>query len=61
MSTELWSVIATCTFWCWVASSLLFMFRAFPRLGVFQARPAMIWGATSILCAGLWIIALRLA
>lgn len=61
MSTELWSVIAISMFWCWVASSLLFMFKAFPRLGVFQVRPAIIWGVTSVLCAGLWMVALRLA
>ena len=61
MSTELWSVIAVTMFWCWVTSSLLFMFKAFPRLGVFQSKPALIWGGTSVVCASLWMIALRLA
>ncbi len=61
MTSELWSVIAISMFWCWVASSLLCMFKAFPRLGIFQARPAIIWGTTSVVCATLWMMALRLA
>jgi predicted membrane-bound spermidine synthase len=57
---EAWSVIAIIMFWGWVASSLLFIFKAFPRLGVFQSRPALVWGAVSVLCATVWMIALRL-
>jgi hypothetical protein len=61
MTSEAWSVIAIIMFWGWVASCLLFIFKAFPRLGVFQSRPALIWGVASVLCASLWMIALRLA
>jgi len=56
-----WPVIAIIMFWGWVASTLLFIFKAFPRLGVFQSRPALIWGTVSVVCAGLWMLALRMA
>ena len=61
MSKELWSVIAVTSFWCWVACVLLFIWKSFPRLGVFQSRPAMIWGGASVVSAGVWMLALRLA
>ena len=61
MSKDLWSVIAVTSFWCWVASVLLFICKSFPRLGVFQSRPALILGGASVVCACLWMIALRLA
>ena len=61
MSKEFWSVVAVSSFWCWVASCLFFIFKSFPRLGVFQSKPALIWGGTAVACAGLWMLALRLA
>lgn len=61
MSAVAWSVIAIVTFWCWVTSSLLFVFKAFPRIGAFESRPAKVWGGLSVLCASLWMIALRLS
>lgn len=61
MITGIWPVVAIIMFWGWVVSTLLCIFKAFPRLGVFQSRPALIWGVASVLCASLWMIALRLA
>jgi len=61
MHPEMWSVLAVVAFWVWIATSLLFIFRAFPTLGAFQPRPALVWGIASILSACLWVVALRQA
>jgi hypothetical protein len=59
MSSEFWSVVAISSFWGWVITFLLFIFKSFPRYGIFKTRPALIWGSASLLCTALWIIALR--
>jgi hypothetical protein len=61
MHAEVWSVLAVVAFWIWIATSLLFIFKAFPRFGVFQSRPALVWGIASMLSACLWVLALRQA
>jgi hypothetical protein len=59
MATELWSLIAITSFWGWVVTSLLFIFKAFPAFGVFCSRAAWIWGSASVITAFLWIAALK--
>jgi hypothetical protein len=59
MQPEIWSLIAVISFWSWVITFLLFIFKAFPRIGIFQIRQAQIWGGLSLLSASLWVIALR--
>ena len=61
MTSEVWFVIAISSFWAWVVTSLLFIFKAFPRYGIFNARLALIWGSESFFCAILWVVALRIA
>jgi hypothetical protein len=57
--SDVWSFIAVSFFWCWVAAFLFFIFKAFPQIGVFKSRQAMIWGGISALSACFWILALR--
>jgi hypothetical protein len=61
MTSEFWSIVAVSSFWCWVGTFLLFIFKAFPRLSVFQSRPALVWGSISFFCFVLWVVALRSA
>jgi len=59
MSSVFWSIFAISSFWGWVITFLLFVFKSFPRYGIFKTRPAMIWGSTSLFCAVLCVVALR--
>ena len=59
MAADGWSVIALLAFLSWIVCTLRFIFTAFPGLGLFHVRPALIWGPASFVAACVWIIALR--
>jgi hypothetical protein len=42
----------------WIASTLCFIFRAFPARGQFDARPAMKWGVVVLVSFAVWIAGL---
>lgn len=59
--SDFWSVAAILGFWGWVAATLIFILKAFPRAGEFRTGQARIWGLFSLVCACCWVIALRSA
>ncbi len=51
----MWSVITLIGIAGWVSSTIVFLFRVFPGLGVFEAREARIWGLAVLVFYGIWI------
>lgn len=58
MAHETWSVILLIGLYGWIGSTLVFIFRAFPGQGLFEARPARIWGACVLVSFSVWILGL---
>lgn len=58
MGHDIWSLVLLIGLWGWIASTLVFIFRAFPARGIFAARPARIWGICSVLSFTIWIVGL---
>jgi len=40
----------------WVASTIVFLFRAFPGRGLFDGREARLWGAVVLASYAVWIV-----
>jgi hypothetical protein len=40
----------------WILSAIIFLFRVFPRRGLFEAREARVWGAAVLVSYGVWIV-----
>jgi len=53
-----WSCILLLGLWGWIISSIIFIFRGFPRTGTFAGRDSWKWGIAALLSFALWIIGL---
>lgn len=42
----------------WMTSTLVFIFKAFPSRGQFEARPALKWGLVLVVSFTVWIVGL---
>jgi len=51
----MWSIITLLGLSGWVSSAIVFLFRAFPGRGLFEAREARVWGAVVLVTYGIWI------
>jgi hypothetical protein len=58
MGHDIWSLVLVTGLWGWIVATLIFIFRAFPRRGVFEPVPARRWGATLLFFFFLWILGL---
>ncbi len=58
MGHDLWSLVLVTGLWGWIVATLFFIFRAFPRHGVFEPAPALRWGAILLFFFFLWILGL---
>jgi hypothetical protein len=56
MSDDVWSIITLIGLSGWIFSAMMFLFRAFPGRGLFEAREARVWGAAVLLSYGIWIV-----
>ena len=56
MSDGIWSIITILGLLGWVSSAIMFLFRAFPGRGLFEAREARVWGAVVLVAYGVWIV-----
>ena len=56
MSDGIWSIITILGLSGWVSSAIMFLFRAFPGRGLFEARQARVWGAAVLVAYGVWIV-----
>ena len=52
----MWSIITIIGLSGWVASAIVFLFKAFPGRGMFDAREARVWGAAVLVSYGVWIV-----
>jgi hypothetical protein len=55
MSDGMWSIITLIGLSGWIFSTIVFLFKAFPGRGLFDAREARIWGAAVLVFYGIWI------
>jgi len=55
---DIWSIVVVTALTGWIASTLGFIFRAFPARGQFEARPALIWGVLMVASFAVWIVGL---
>jgi hypothetical protein len=51
----MWSIITLLGLSGWVSSAIVFLFRAFPGRGLFEAREARVWGTAVLVSYGIWI------
>ncbi len=58
MSHEYWSIVVVLGLAGWIASMLMFIFKAFPQRDRFEKRPALIWGGCVIVFFAAWITGL---
>ena len=58
MGHEFWSLVLVTGLWGWILATLVFIFRAFPRLGVFEPLPALRWGGLLLFFFFLWVLGL---
>jgi hypothetical protein len=56
MVNEGWGFICVVGFWGWVLATVGFIFKGFPSGGVFNARPAALWGGIIALFFIIWIV-----
>lgn len=57
--SDLLAFVAVTFFWSWVFSVIIFIFKGFSSFDKFNERAAMIFGAVSVSCFLLWLLALR--
>jgi hypothetical protein len=55
VSDGIWSIVTLVGLAGWIASAIVFLFRAFPGRGRFEAREAMVWGAAVLVSYVVWI------
>lgn len=58
MSDNIWSLILLSGMLGWMTSTLVFIFKAFPARGKFEARPAVKWGLVTVASFLVWIVGL---
>lgn len=58
MSDIIWSIILIVGLFGWVASTLVFIFKAFPELGRFEVQQARKWGLVVAVSFIVWIVGL---
>ncbi|OGR29031.1 MAG: hypothetical protein A2X83_07380 [Desulfuromonadales bacterium GWD2_54_10] len=58
MSDNIWSFILLVGMLGWMASTLVFVFKAFPSRGRFETRPALKWGCVVVASFIAWIVGL---
>jgi hypothetical protein len=58
MSHEIWSMVLLIGLFGWIASTLVFIFTAFPSRGEFLTRPAIKWGLCIFVSFMAWIAGL---
>lgn len=58
MSDIIWSIILIVGLFGWVASTLVFIFKAFPELGRFEVQQARKWGLVVVVSFVVWIVGL---
>jgi hypothetical protein len=58
MADDFWSFILLAGMFGWIASTLVFIFKAFPSRGQFEARPALKWGCIVLVSFSVWIAGL---
>jgi hypothetical protein len=51
----MWSIVTLIGLSGWVSSAIVFLFRAFPGRGRFEAREARIWGAAVLVSYAIWV------
>jgi len=56
MSHDLWSIVLLIGAAGWIASSIFFMFKAFPERDIFNSASGMRWGGAVIVSFVVWII-----
>jgi len=56
MSDNIWSLILLAGILGWMTSTLVFIFKAFPSRGQFEARPALKWGCAVVASFLIWIV-----
>jgi len=58
MANDFWSIVAIMGLLGWVASTIVFVFRAFPERNRFEAGAARVWGAAVVASFSIWIAGL---
>jgi hypothetical protein len=58
MSNDFWSIILLLGLFGWIASTLLFIFKAFPSREEFLGRHAVTWGGCVFVSFVIWIVGL---
>jgi hypothetical protein len=55
---DIWSIVIIASLSVWIASTMGFIFRAFPARGQFEARLALKWGVAVVVSFAVWIVGL---
>jgi hypothetical protein len=58
MSHDIWSMVVLIGLFGWIASTLVFIFTAFPSREEFLTRPAIKWGLFVFVSYVIWIVGL---
>jgi hypothetical protein len=58
MVRDLWSVILIAGLIGWLFSSIMLMFKAFPRKDVFVVSNGIRWGSAGVISFFIWVIGL---
>jgi len=58
MAEIIWSIVLIVGLIGWVASTLVFIFKAFPGVGRFEMQPARKWGLVVVISFAVWIVGL---
>jgi hypothetical protein len=61
MGHDQWALVLLVGLWGWIVSMLGFIFRTFPRQGIFEAGPALRWGGSVLFFFALWVVGLLAA
>jgi len=56
MTSDLWSVILIAGLVGWLFSSIMLIFKAFPRKDVFIVSSGARWGSASLISFFIWVI-----
>ncbi len=56
MPNETWCIVTIVGLIGWIASALVFLFKAFPGRDMFEARPARMWGVAVLVSYGIWLV-----
>ena len=56
-----WAVVCQVGLWGWVAATIVFITKAFPRRGHMDGKAAGLWGVAVVAFLSLWVLGMVMA